>query len=81
VVVHVALIMLGLGFIAGCIILAVMFAPDEHVDSYVMVNGKPLAIEAPSLARPTTPVVSHVGEWDAVDQHWGEAQWMMAVGL
>lgn len=67
-----------LGAAAGALILAVMFAPLEKHDAYVRVNDEPLAIEAPSCARP--PEVSHVGEWDEVDQHWGEAHWMMAVG-
>lgn len=77
---HVLVIMLGLGFIAGCIILAVMYAPDEQSDSYVKVNGEPLAIEAAPLDRHAVVEVEHVGVWDEVDQHWGEAQWMMAVG-
>jgi hypothetical protein len=77
---HGVFIVLGLGFIAGAIILAVMFAPDEQSESYVKVNGKPLAIEAPPLDRPAIVQVEHVGVWDEVDQHWGEAQWMMAVG-
>lgn len=71
---------LMLAALAAAVLLAVMLAPAQEDESYVMVKGEPLAIEAPSLARHTPREVEHVGTWDEVDQHWGEAQWMMAVG-
>jgi hypothetical protein len=82
------LIIGGLGFIAGCIILAVMFSPDEEIEPCRNAKGQPLVLEAkpcpnPVHGQPPQPrpqVVSHVGVWDEVDQAWGDAQWMMAVG-
>jgi hypothetical protein len=74
----VGLFIVVLAVMAAGIILGVMFAPDEKHEANVVVGGEPLAIEAPSLARPRE--VEYVGDWDAVDQHWGETQWMMAVG-
>jgi hypothetical protein len=73
---------LGGGALAASIILAVMFAPVERFESTVTVAGKPLAIEERSCVKPvhmprpqdTRP------QWDSVDQHWGEAQWMLTAG-
>lgn len=76
----VGLFIVVLAVMAAGIILGVMFAPDEKHEANVVVGGEPLAIEAPSLARHAPREVAHVGVWDEVDQHWGEAQWMMAVG-
>lgn len=69
-----------LAALAAVIILAVMFGPDERHDANVRVAGRPLAIEAPPCNRPRVTEVEHVGTWDEVDQAWGDAQWMMAVG-
>lgn len=73
-----ALFMLGLAVIAAALILGVVFGPDQRDDSYVRVKGEPLAIEAPPCVKPRE--VAYVGVWDEVDQHWGETQWMTAVG-
>lgn len=70
-----ALIIAVMGLIAGALLLAVVFAPIEKHDANVTVQGRPLAIEAPSLARPRDVEVRP--RWDAVDTHWGETQWMM----
>jgi hypothetical protein len=76
-------LMIGLvmGVIGAAMLLAVVFAPVEKSDAYVVQGGQPLAIEATSCERPR-PLreVEHVGVWDEVYQHWGETQWMMAVG-
>lgn len=73
-----ALFMIGMAVLAAALIAAVVFAPVEKHDSYVTVGGEPLVIEATPCTKPRE--VDYVGEWDEVDQHWGETQWMMAVG-
>ena len=72
------LFMAGGVTLVASVILAVMFAPVERFESTVSVAGKPLAIEAVSCQRvkPEKPVYI----WDSVDQHWGEARWMMETG-
>lgn len=72
------LFMIGGGALVASVILAVMFAPEERFTSTVSVAGKPLEIEATSCERPKPEVPKHV--WDSVDQHWGEAQWMLTAG-
>ena len=72
------IIVLTLAALAAAVILVIMLVPARVEESYVSVGGEPLALEAPSCERPRE--VAYVGEWDAVDQHWGETQWMMAVG-
>lgn len=70
-----------LAALATSIILAVMFGPDEKLDDEIKnVRGEPLAIMSTPAPEPKPREVSYIGVWDDVDQHWGEAQWMMATG-